>query len=207
MTETVFSGTILALDLASTTGWAFGPADPKAGKIICNSERLGRTGADNQDKFMALMRWLHDGLKTLQPTVVVYEAPVAVSTMAGKTTVATTQLLFGLPAIVQVCCGFAKTPVRHATVSDVRQYWIGRRNMKGKDAKPEIRRQLVELGWSPPDLDASDALALHRFYAAKLIPSLAVEASPLFKPAAKKPAKRPDPIRGAKVEDDGSILF
>jgi hypothetical protein len=149
---------VMALDLATTTGWAVGPA---GGKPVYGSQRLGSPGATSGEVFAAFLGWLVDAIQVHGPRVIVYEAPLPPSHMRGKTNVNTARRLMGLPAIAEAVAYRMRVPViLEATVSDVRQHFIGKRTLPGAEGKLAVKLRCQMLGYSPPDDNASDALAL-----------------------------------------------
>ena len=178
-------GDILALDLATKMGWACGPADPKDGKIIYDTVRLAPVGAGADEIFAGMHKWIADRLTAFPPAVVVYEQPVAPSTVQGHTNVSTIEITFGLAAIVRAVATILCVPRGFATISEVRKYFIGRGNLKSAEAKKQVMQKCRSLGYEPPDDNAGDALALHRFIAGVCKPELQLEVAPLFKPVRK----------------------
>jgi hypothetical protein len=88
---------ILALDLASTTGWAVGEPGgvPAHGTI-----RFTPRGAAHEATFANALQWMSAKCATYEPTIVVWEAPLPTSFNKGFTNVNTTTMLYGLPAII-----------------------------------------------------------------------------------------------------------
>jgi hypothetical protein len=88
---------IMALDLASTSGWAVG--EP-GGVPAHGSIRFASVGASHEAIFAAAAKWIGDKITFYAPGMVVWEAPLATSFSRGNTTNNTTTLLYGLPAII-----------------------------------------------------------------------------------------------------------
>lgn len=170
---------ILALDLASKTGWAVGyPADekPRSGSV-----RFAREGAAMGAVFAGCRQWLNDFLATENDVkLVVFEAPMVPQHMAGRTSAEIIRVLIGLCAIVEELTYARGYDVREARVSDVRNHFIGSNRHKRKEAKSLTAEACYRLGWRPTDDNAADALALWHYQAAILNPDLAVQTSPLF---------------------------
>ena len=88
---------ILALDLATTTGWACGvPGGPQ---LANGTVRFAAPGACHEAVFAGAVRWMNN-MCDREPTTVVYEAPLATSMMRGRTTTSVTTVLYGLPAVI-----------------------------------------------------------------------------------------------------------
>lgn len=164
------AGSILALDLATKTGWAVGSpgAAPRCGSI-----RLAPADASNGAVYVGLARWLGDFLAVERPRSIMIEAPLNARTqVAVGTTEATALRLFGLVAIAEmVAHARGVWDVRTASVQDVRQHFVGARRFKAKDeGKRVVAEQCRVLGWQVPDLDAADAAALWDFGCAIIAP-------------------------------------
>src|SRR5262245_23437780 len=94
-----FAGTILALDLASVTGWACGA--PGQGVPRSGSIRFARVGASMGAIFSGCAQWLRDFLTVQEVSLIVFESPMEPGFMTGKTNASTIRVLMGLPAIVE----------------------------------------------------------------------------------------------------------
>ena len=173
-----FTGRVLALDLATVTGFAIGVpgANPRCGHV-----RFSKPGSTRAVAFRAFRDWLDDqwGKREEIPDLVVYESPAVPSFMAGKTNIDTTRLLFGLVAHLEEWAHH-KTELREATVSQVRAHFIGS-NMKAKIAKPLTLERCRDIGWEVATTDEADAAALWSFQCSWLNPQLAWRHTPLFK--------------------------
>ena len=174
----IFEGRVLALDLATTTGWAFGAPGsiPRCGHI-----RFTKPGASRAETYRVFRTWLEDrwNVRDHQPDLVVYESPAVPSIMAGKTNIETIKRLVGLAEHLEEWC-FKKVELREASVSQVRVHFIGQ-NMKSAFAKQKTYDQCRMLGWEVENFDQADAAALWDFQCAWLNPRLAAHSTPLFK--------------------------
>jgi hypothetical protein len=179
-----FKGEIMALDIATKTGFAIGPVERpnRFGSFRCAPD-----GSSSGAVFAGFMKWMAEQLSAFKPRVIIFEAPMPPSQMAGKTTADVARRLLGLPAIAEaVAYHFGVYDVREASVGDVRHYFLGRRNIKSAEAKAATIKKCRVLGYSPEDDNAADAIALHRFIAGSLVPELRIETSPLFAPGRMK---------------------
>jgi hypothetical protein len=116
-------GPVLALDLASVTGWTVGEPGgiPAHGSI-----RFASAGASHEAIFAKALLWMEAKLTFYQPTMIVWEAPLATSFSRGNTTNNTTTLLYGLPAIIGAVAYLRGIyDIRKADTKDVRRHFIG----------------------------------------------------------------------------------
>jgi hypothetical protein len=170
--------TVLALDLATRFGWCEGEI---GGKPRFGSERCAPSGAASPAVFGGFLKWMGTRMQAFRPNVVAYEAPLAPSLMRGKTTVQTSRILLGLPAITEaVCDRVGIYTVLEARVDDVRQHFLGVRTMRGDEAKRAVMARCRQLGLDPPDDNAADAVALWDYVCAMRNPKLQALRTPLF---------------------------
>jgi len=128
-----FTGKVLALDIATVTGWAYGsPGEvPTFGSI-----RFGKPGGSRAAAYRAFSKWLETewNVRDHQPDLIVYESPAVPSIMSGRTNIDTIRLLVGLAEYLEGWC-YGNFELREASVSQVRAHFLGR-NMKSAIAKP-----------------------------------------------------------------------
>jgi hypothetical protein len=168
---------VLALDLASTSGWAYGEpgATPEHGSI-----RFASKGASHEAIFAKAAGWMVGMIDAYHPELIVWEAPLPTSFSRGSTNTDTTSLLFGLPAVVGAAAYCCKVfDVRKAETRAVRQHFIGQ-NPKRAKAKPMVMRQCRAMGWEVADDNEADALAVWHYMCALIEPKLAIAPTPLF---------------------------
>lgn len=168
--------TILALDLAARTGWAFGKVGARS--PISGSIRFAKPGASLGMVFSTCRVWLRDLVLLHQPNVVVFESPMTPAHMSGKTNATTIRLLVGLTAIAEEAC--FGLDCREAKVIEVRRHFIGA-NPKREQAKALTIAACRRLGWAPVDDNAADALALWHYQASVFEPLLSLQTHPLFR--------------------------
>jgi hypothetical protein len=139
-----FTGIVLALDLATTTGWAFGVP---GGRPQCCHIRFSKPGSSRAQTYRTYRNWLDDawGKREEIPDLIVYESPAIGAHMGGKTNIETLKLLGGLAEHLEEWC-YGKTELREASASQVRAHFIGQ-NLKAAIAKPMVFERCVELGW------------------------------------------------------------
>jgi hypothetical protein len=129
---------VMALDLASTSGWACG--EP-GGVPAHGSHRFASAGASHEAIFAGAAKWIGDKITFYAPGMVVWEAPLATSFSRGTTTNNTTTLLYGLPAVIGAVAYLRGIyDIRKAETRDVRNHFIGS-NPKRAKAKPLVMRQ------------------------------------------------------------------
>jgi crossover junction endodeoxyribonuclease RuvC len=175
MTEK-FNGEVLALDLATVTGWCRGcPGEvPTFGSL-----RFGKPGAPHGKAYRTYRDWLD---ASILPTTrrVVYESTALTMIFSGRTTIEAMRMLVGYAEITEEVC-WDRVEVREARVSDVRSFFIGS-NMRRELAKPKTIERCHDLGMmvDPGDHNAADAVALWCYQVSFLRPDLAANFSPLF---------------------------
>jgi hypothetical protein len=169
--------TILALDLARTSGWAFGEpgAEPVHGSI-----QFAAKDASHEAVFYKAMIWSNARIVEFKPDLIVWEAPLATSFTRGKTNTDTTTLLYGLPAIVgAMAYSFKIYDVRKADTAKVRGHFLGC-NPKREEAKAMTVKQCGVMGWNVEDDNEADALATWSYMCSLLEPKQAMRPTPLF---------------------------
>jgi len=178
----MFEGRVLALDLATTTGYAYGAPGsiPQFGHL-----RFAKPGSPRALVYRNFRNWLDQKWggriddDNAIPDVIVYESPAVPSIMAGKTNIDTIKLLMGLAEHLEEWC-HGKAELHEARVAAVRVHFIGQ-NMKSAMAKQKTFDQCRMLGWEVADFDEADACALWDFQCAWLNPKLAAYSTPLFR--------------------------
>jgi hypothetical protein len=165
-----FEGRVLALDLATTTGWAYGvPGSiPRFGHI-----RFSKPGTSHAETYRAFRNWLDAkwNVRDEQPDAVVYESPAVPTIHSGKTNIDTIRLLVGFAEHLEEWC-WGKVKVEEVRVSTVRVHFLGQ-NLKSQQAKTETMRRCRMLGWEVNTHDEGDACALWHYQCGWLNPRLA----------------------------------
>jgi hypothetical protein len=170
--------TILALDVASTTGvaeWEPGMNTPRF--YNC---RFAGPGDEHKVVFGRARRWIDDRLSVGDISALYVEAPASPGAMMGHTTAVTVARLIGLWAIV---CGAAdvwRVPYRDVSVSTVRMAFLGHGRLKSAEAKARALAMALAIGWLPETLDEADAAALLYYAMTRECPSLAPAVSPML---------------------------
>lgn len=143
---------ILALDLASTTGWATwcpGSA-PRAGSF-----RLPKT--ENVGEFVAAFEhWWKDVIVFERPDFVLFEAPF----IAGKTSQAVARKLLGLSGFLEYLCFVERIPCNQCRINDWRLHFTGKGSGKRDELKRLTMQACADRGLKPENQDEADAYGL-----------------------------------------------
>ena len=151
--------TVLAVDLATKTGAAFGPLRSKPTTWAVDFSRF----KDHDMRLAQVLRWVRHMHETLHPGLIAVEAPIGGSDAS--------QLLIGMAACVRAqAADLGIRSVFYAS-SSVRKHFIGKaltaRDFPGLNhakAKLAIKGRVLErcrlLGWEVAGLDEADAGAL-----------------------------------------------
>jgi hypothetical protein len=169
---------ILALDIATSTGWARGrPEDAPT----CGSVRFASKGASHGAIFSGAFDWFREFTEKDRPDVLVIEDLLPFRAKMGETTKDTARLLAGLHGVIRLVAFKREIfKVQAVPVSDVRHHFIGG-NFKREQAKGYVEQKCKSLGWlERADTDAADACALWSYWAARVVPETALRVSPLF---------------------------
>lgn len=139
---------ILALDIATNTGWALDDGRHIRSGSIWFAEKL-RAKDRKRPKILSEARsMLNDLVNATQPDQIVYESPF----MRG----AGSRLLWGLTSTVECIASERGIPVSEMAVKSVRKKLIG----TGSATKDDVQIILRSLGYAFSDDDEADAIAL-----------------------------------------------
>ena len=171
-----FTGRVLALDLATTTGWAIGVpgSNPQCGHV-----RFTKQGSTRALTYRHFRMWLDEVWGKEIPDLVCYESPAVPSFLGGRTNIETTRFLFGLAEHLEEWC-YGRVELREATTSQIRCHFLGQ-NLKAKVAKPLTLERCNDFGWACETTDEADAAALWDYTCCWLNPQLAFRTTPLFR--------------------------
>lgn len=158
---------ILALDIATQTGVAFGD---RGGAPTAWSVDLG-AGRSEDARFSRLLSLTHSLIEEHRPEIIAVEAPIG-----GPNT---SHFLVGLIACVRGCAFNRGVPVQSCSIAAVRKHFIGKHlsakdypGMKPAQAKAAIKGVVMTrckaLGWKVTDADAADAMATWDFACATM---------------------------------------
>lgn len=168
---------ILALDLATCFGWAYGSAE--RGPTASSSHRLPKTGEEIGSFLSAFRGCLDSMIRDLQPDEIFFESPILRG--KGTTSLGTLRKLYSLAGMTELVALDHGLVCREANISDICTHFLG----KGYPRKREARKAATiercrSRGWQPKDDNHADALALLDYAFATKQPARAIEATPLF---------------------------
>jgi crossover junction endodeoxyribonuclease RuvC len=157
---------ILALDLATSTGWACGTLEgtPIAHGVL----RLPKTGEDLGRFGEAFENWLGPAIEDMAPTEIIYESPI----MPKLTSMTTLRKLGGLCFVTEIIARRYKVLVREANLVHIRKHFIGTTQAPRAITTPELRRRWLkdrtiaecrQRGFHVAGDDDADAVALLSF--------------------------------------------
>lgn len=148
------AGGILALDLSSHCGWAYGPElarDPLFG-----TWHLPYPGGEGA-RYAAFENELAAAIVRLQPGSVVLEASLSFQALLGVSTMAVMRQQLTLRGFAYSEAWRASIPISEVSADIVRLALLGQsRFAKGK-VKGEVIRYCRAQGWKVPDDNAADA--------------------------------------------------
>lgn len=150
---------LLALDLATNTGWCAGTGEdmPELGTV-----RMPSTGEEIGPFADFFERWLSRHLDELQPSMVLFEAPLLPTAKFDRqtqvftpapTTIATTGKLQWMAGDVERQCYRRHLEVRQVYGSTVKKELSG----SGKGQKPDMMAAARKCGVNPANFDEADA--------------------------------------------------
>lgn len=151
---------LLALDLATATGWAaWAP-----GKPVAYGTRHFAPGADLGPLLHQFEWWLADKMNELKVDHVVHEAAI----LPPGSGISSRMKLFTLIGVAHLVAWRQGVTVDSYAVSQWRSHFIGKLPREKGETKPHYRLRLKQAtvdacqlrGWAPRDDNAADALGL-----------------------------------------------
>lgn len=157
---------VLALDLATSTGFAVGNVrgDPVAWTLHLKAK-------PHDLRFREFGLALNDVIEEHRPTHVVAEAGFVniVKNKWGKSQAGPAEkVLFGLRGAAMTVAGIWGLRTEELTVGEVRKHFLGVVPKKSEDQKKAVMTRCRTVGWGYDDNNSADALALWDCYCAKL---------------------------------------
>ena len=147
---------ILAIDLATRTGWAV----RKDGVVTSGFVDLGGDGGMLPvAKAERLMRWMRSTIDASAIKIVVYEAPIKRHASAGAA-----ELAYGLAMACQLMARSKNCEVSMVHVGTIKKAWTGKGNAK----KPDMVEMARANGFDVRDHNEADALALIHYAASQM---------------------------------------
>lgn len=142
---------VLALDLATQTGFCHGPADtgevPTLGHV-----RMPSTGPDVGRFLCAWQDWLEPAVREVEPTLIVIEAPI----LAGQTQIATTRKLQGMAGVAEMVAHRLRIEIAEVSTSQVKKALTG----SGRAEKSDMIAACRHYGLAPQTSDEADAFGV-----------------------------------------------
>lgn len=144
---------VLALDLATVTGWAVDR--PSGGPVpACGIFRTPFAGGDDYGSgFAAFYDWLHDMTSLHQPTLLAFEAPLDSQNTHNRQA---TRVLIGMATLAETVAAARGITCFETHIQTVRKHFTG----SGRSQKPDVMYRCRVLGWQVPNHDAADACAV-----------------------------------------------
>ena len=168
---------ILAFDLATNTGVAFGGT---SGVPIAMTYVLGDAGAKHGARFTELLIVTRKLIKQFEPDVIVIEEAIAGGAVGDKNRV---RLAMGLRAIVLSAAFVANITTHELPVSTIRKHFIGQGNLPGEKAKQATVSRCERLGWPVRNDNEADALAAWDYARCRLVKTSTLPPNGLFEHA------------------------
>lgn len=176
---------VLALDIATTTGWAVDRSGDGGPSPLTGTKRLAAGSADGARLGRAgleFAKWLDGMIRLHAVETVAIEAPA----MGGRGIVmsaVTARMLIGLAFTAEVVAASADVPVWEAAVSTARKNLLG--TGRPADGKKAVVERCRLLGWQVKDHNAADAACLWALAKGRLDREWRLEtATPLFRAGA-----------------------
>lgn len=145
---------VLALDLATQTGWAL----LAAGVVTSGSQSFHRyKGSQSRpaehvgQPYLNFQRWLRERIQTDKPDLIAYEEP-----MGHMKNAAATNILHGFRALVMLNSAYHGVRVQGYPQPTVKKFATGKGNAK----KPEMVAWAVRTAGACTDENEADALAV-----------------------------------------------
>ena len=170
---------ILALDLATSAGWARGDvgAVPQ-----CGSVQFASKGASQPAICGAALDWAIETIRAPLPDVVAIEGLLPPGALKKRSTEQHELLAHLHGVILGVCFQRGVYKVHRHPLSKIRSHFIGQAVCAKGEAKREVQRKCKTLGWlERDDDDAADACAVWSYQCALIDPEQAIRISPLFR--------------------------
>lgn len=140
---------ILALDLATKTGWAFGDSDGDITHIYSGVQDFSpKRGESKGMRLLHFDRWIYQMLAEYDPKVVIYETP---HHQGGHAT----EVLLGLVGILQKAACEAKIEYASVHSSTLKKFATG----SGRASKEQMKMRAIQrFGRQIEDDNEADAL-------------------------------------------------
>jgi hypothetical protein len=189
---------ILALDTATTTGWAAGRPGERP---IWGARRF--PGGSTGEMLTIFRAWLESRCDELRPALIAFESPYiprpsARFRGAPPLNPLTLRRLLAIVGMVEAVAWQRQIDCIERNPSEIAKFFLGNSRQGGRDAKKAATIKMCAIyGWQTVSDDAADALALWTMAEALTAPQLAARrgAGPLFIPTKEN---APGASRGAR---------
>ena len=144
--------TILAIDLATSTGWA------KWHKRVTSfgTKVLPKAGENIGFYLFTFDEWLLVKIEETAPALIVFDPPW----VGPKTGQKTATCLFGLAGVLELRCLREGVQCREANNQEVLKHWTGKGGGKREEKKARTLAAAHTRGFHPRNDDEADALAI-----------------------------------------------
>lgn len=167
-------GGVLALDLATVTGYALGDHD---GIKLSGARRMPDTGDDLGRFAFAFRAWLTTGLTRHRPRRIVFEQPI----LSKQTNINTCRKLYGLAWQTELTCRDLGFECGEVNMSDWRKHFLGKGYPRKRAlVKKAVMARCVDRGFKFDSDDEAEAIAILDYTLACENPQNALSATPLF---------------------------
>jgi Holliday junction resolvasome RuvABC endonuclease subunit len=147
-------GGVLALDLSSMVGWAYGGLDSPAPLFGC--WRLPPVGGEGA-RYATFENELVKAMRERRPGRLVLEAALSLQALAASSNIQVTRQQLTLRGIAYAEAYRASVPICEIDSFTVRQAMIGVGRFPKGQAKIEVIRHCKGRGWNVPDDNSADA--------------------------------------------------
>lgn len=164
---------VLAMDIATTSGFCFGPVGAQPPLLQYGVREFGGTDRTNGQIIGLFRGWFAQRCFEIRPTLCVFESPyIPVGLKPGggaPMNPHTLRRLLGMTGAVEAVCYELKIPCRESVSAQFTKFLTGKGQYK---TRPEKKAAVIEacrfFGCEPQDDNAADALALF-FYAESIL--------------------------------------
>jgi hypothetical protein len=170
------TGGVLALDLSSFSGWAYGhlaDRDPAFG-----TWRLPPEGGEGA-RYAAFENELALAMDELAPSKLILEAPLSFAALLGVSNMRVMCQQYTLRGIAYAEGWRASIPVSEVSADIVRLEMLGQSRFAKDTVKREVVRYCRRRGWRVPDHNAGDACLVWAWHQGQMLASPR-GAGPLF---------------------------
>jgi Holliday junction resolvasome RuvABC endonuclease subunit len=169
---------VLALDIATITGWARGDVGAVP---ACGSVRFSTKGASQVAICGRALEWAIEVLRDPLPDVVVIEDLLPPGALKQRSNEHHELLAHLHGVIMGVCFVRGIYQVHKHSLASIRSHFIGGTIFAKGEVKFVVQRKCRSLGWlESADDDAADACALWSYACSLIDPEQAIRVSPLF---------------------------